>query len=218
MASTTCGWCGHKSHMTRVSDVPQIGYANDDPWRVILDHAFACDNCSRYSVVTWVCDSDPRDRNGRAEPEADDPARWNPPALERRDYEGVPGHIASAAREAWLCHGHGANIGACAVARAVVEASAKHFNITTGTIQSKIDALAAKNLIWGNLVDAAHTLRQFGNDAAHGDIGTPIPDDECRDVLTIMDELLHQLFTSLARTIRLNAGRTDRRSGTRAGE
>ncbi|ANH39964.1 hypothetical protein I601_3558 [Nocardioides dokdonensis FR1436] len=63
----------------------------------------------------------------------------------------------------------------------------------------------------GDLVESAHVVRQFGNDAAHGDLIEPPSHDETRDVLDIMDELLHQLFTTPERSKRLRASRQDRR-------
>lgn len=54
---------------------------------------------------------------------------------------------------------------------------------------------------------SAHIVRQFGNDAAHGDILQPPSVGEAKDVLDIVDELLHQLFTSPARSKRLKAAR-----------
>ena len=88
--------------------------------------------------------------------------------LRRPENPDVPEHIAAA--EAWQCHGHQAHIAACAVARSVIEAAAKDFNITVRGIEAKIDAFAERNLIWGDHIGSAHIVRQFGNDAAHGDV------------------------------------------------
>ena len=80
--------------------------------------------------------------------------------------------------------------------------------------EPKIDALAERRLIWGDLIDSAHVVRQFGNDAAHGDVVKPASQSESKDVLDIMDELLHQLFTTPARSRRLRNSREQRRKQT----
>lgn len=174
----------------------------------VSDAAYKCDSCGRYSVVSWYTDYDPSERYRSGEPEDyDRHVLWNPPATHRPEYPDVPERIAAAGREAWLCFAHGAYVAACAVARAVIEASAKHHGISQGTAQKKIEDMAEKHLIWGTLIDSAHLVRQFGNDAAHGDLGEPATQDETADVLTIMDELLHQLFTTPARAEKLKAAR-----------
>lgn len=180
----------------------------------VSDAAYRCDNpkCGRYSVVTWRTSYDPSESYRSGEPEGYDRAViWSPPPIKRSEYPDVPQHIGDAAREAWLCFAHHAHIAACAVARSVIEASAKDFDIVVRGIEPKIDALAERQLIWGHLVSSAHLVRQFGNDAAHGDIVEPVTSAEAQDVLDIMDELLHQLFSTPARASRLAASRQQRR-------
>ncbi len=182
----------------------------------VSDAAYRCDNskCGRYSVVSWFTTYDPTEHYRSGEPEDyDRTVRWSPPPITRPDYPDVPQFLAGAAREAWVCHGHGAYIAACAVARSVIEAAAKEFQITVRGIEPKIDALAERNLIWGDLIASAHVVRQFGNDAAHGDIAQPVTESEARDVLDIVDELLHQLFSTPARSDRLRTSRQERRRG-----
>lgn len=207
-----CGWCGREVHMTQLAKVPQVVRSWNN---YVSDAAYRCDNCKRYSVVSWYSSYDPSSSHRSGEPESyDGGVSWSPPPVKRPEYPDVPPHIADAAREAWLCYGHDANVAACAVARSVIEAAAKKHEITVRGIESKIDALKDKNLIWGDLIESAHLVRQFGNDAAHGDVIKPATSDEARDVLDIMDELLHQLFTSPARSKRLAEGRTARKSIT----
>jgi len=73
--------------------------------------------------------------------------------------------------------------------------------------------MAEKKLIWGDLIESAHVVREFGNDAAHGDILASVPESEARDALDIMDDVLHQLFTTKARSARLRESRADRKAG-----
>ena len=211
MATTTCGWCGRATHMTQLAKHPSV---RRESWGSghVSDAAYVCDHCKRYSVVSWHTDYDPTDGYRTGEPETyDRSVTWSPPPLNRPEYPDVPEHIASAAREAWVCHGHNANIAACAVARSVIEAAAKAHDVTMFGIEAKINALKDRKLIWGDLIDAAHLVRQFGNDAAHGDVVEPVTSDEARDVLDIVDELLHQLFTSPARSRRLSDARNERK-------
>jgi len=211
VAETTCGWCGRDVHMTQLTKQPQVKRSTYGSGYV-SDAAYRCDNvnCNRFSVVTWLTSYDPSDSFRSGEPECYDQAQWSPPPVSRPQYSDVPDHIAAAAREAWLCHGHGAHTAACAVARSVIEAAAKALGITVRGIEPKIDKLAEQQLIWGDLVLSAHVVRQFGNDAAHGDVLQPPTAKEALDVLDITDELLHQLFTTPARSARLRAARENR--------
>ena len=187
----------------------------------VSDAAYRCDNanCGRYSVVSWYTTYDPSEQYRSGEPELfDRRVTWSPPPTRRPDYPDVPARIAAAAREAWLAYAHGAQIAACAVARSVVESSAKQLGVTEFGISAKIDVLADKRLIWGDLVESAHVVRQFGNDAAHGDLIEPPSSEEARDVLEIMDELLHQLFATPARSKRLRSSREERRGRQVPGE
>lgn len=210
MATTTCGWCNRDVHMTQLSRHPSV--QNDMFTGYVSDAAYKCDNCGRFSVVTWRTTYDPSDSYRSGEPEDyDRSVQWNPPATNQPGYPDVPSHIASAAREAWLCFAHNAYIATCSVARSVIESSAKAHGVTVYGIHAKITELSDKHLIWGTLVDSAHIVRQFGNDAAHGDLAEPATNDEASDVLTIMDELLHQLFTTPARAAKLKAARAARK-------
>lgn len=198
------------TQLTRHPQVQRVTFGDG----YVSDAAYRCDNakCGRYSVVSWYSTHDPTEHYRSGEPEHyDRRVMWSPPPMQRRDYPDVPDRIAAAAREGWLAHAHGAEIAACAVARSVVECSAKRLKVDVFGIEAKINELAKRRLIWGDLVDSAHVVRQFGNDAAHGDLIEPPSAEETRDVLDIMDELLHQLFTTPARSKRLRASREDRR-------
>lgn len=179
----------------------------------VTDAAYKCDNrkCGRYSVVSWYTDYDPSETYRSGEPEEyDRTVQWSPPPLKRPEYPDVPEHVAVAARQAWVCHGHGAYIAACSVARSVIEAVAKDRGITVYGIKAKIKELTDKGLLRGDLIDSADLVREFGNDAAHGDVLNPPSEEEARDVLDIVDEVLHQLYISPARSVRLKASRANR--------
>lgn len=94
------------------------------------------------------------------------------------------------------------------MARTVVEATAKDKGIKTGSLVAKIDELARQGFIRPSTKDAAHEIRHFGNDMAHGDI-EEVPDSEdVQDVLVLMDEILSEVFQGPARTARLVQKRT----------
>lgn len=152
MATTTCGWCGRDVHMTQLAKHPS-GRRTDWGDNYVSDAAYKCDNCGRYSVVSWYSTYDPTESYRSGEPEDyDRSVVWSPPHVTRPEYADVPEHIANASREAWLCYAHGATVAACAVARSVIEAAAKAHDVTVRGIEPKIDALKEQGLIWGDLI------------------------------------------------------------------
>ena len=54
------------------------------------------------------------------------------------------------------------------LARAVIEATAKDQGIAKGTLHDKIEAMATNGLIRTMIKDAAHGVRELGNEMAHG--------------------------------------------------
>lgn len=96
--------------------------------------------------------------------------------------------LAAVAGEAHSCLSVQSFRGAVALARAVVEATAKEKGITTRGIQAKIDELIARGLIYEHVKDAAHEV-------AHGDlVDEPIGSDEAAVILELMDMVLDGVF------------------------
>lgn len=124
---------------------------------------------------------------------------WKPSAGESRAYLDVPPQVGSAATEAYECASLKHNRSAVLLARSVVEATAKDKGITKGTLHDKIEALATQGLIRANIKDAAHSVREFGNDMAHGDFVTPIDDEETNLVIELMGEILNDVYQSPAK-------------------
>jgi hypothetical protein len=208
MATTLCGWCNTTSHMTRKTKellTARTTWGNG----YVSDAAYTCDNCGRMSVVTWWSSYDPTDNYRSGEPESYDRVTWAPLAGQNRQFPDVPEHIASAASEAFVCHTVGAYRGAGALARAVVEASAKELGVRSGNLNSKIDELHRRGLVRENIKDAAHEVRHLGNDVAHGDFADPTTAEESEEVLGLMEELLDELFQSPARVLRRRTKRLD---------
>lgn len=183
--------------------------AQDGTWTQI---AMVCDHCQRLSVATapimstsgfeyqsfdWMLNQLP-----------DDMIEWYPLAGASPDFPDVPAHIARAAREAHASANIKSYMSAVLMARTVVEATAKAKDIKTGNLFEKIDELASNGLIREDTRLAAHEIRQFGNDMAHGDIEDAPEAEVARDVLVLMDEILAEVFQGPARTARLRGRRT----------
>jgi hypothetical protein len=104
--------------------------------------------------------------------------------------------------------------GAVLLARSVIEATAKEKGLTTGTLVTKIDAMYEARLIREDIRDGAHEVRFIANDAAHGDFTEPVPQADAELILTLMDEVLEEVFQSPARVARRRAARLDKGSTT----
>jgi hypothetical protein len=127
-----------------------------------------------------------------------DELRWRPSVTETKEYPDVPDHIAEAATEAYECDSCEHYRGSILLARAVIEATAKDKGITTGTLHSKIEAMATAGLIRTVIKDAAHGVRQLGNEMAHGDFVDPITAEESELVIRLMGEILNDVYQSPA--------------------
>ncbi|MFG3555326.1 DUF4145 domain-containing protein [Micromonospora sp. NPDC047557] len=129
----------------------------------------------------------------------------------------MPEDIASAADEAHRCFAIKAYRAAMALARAVVEATAKEKGITSGSLEKKIDEMAGQGLIREDAKDAAHAIRLVGNDAAHGDLASMVVEEaDAREVLDLMDDILAEVFQSPARVARVRASRAARIAAARS--
>ncbi|WP_234821074.1 DUF4145 domain-containing protein [Mycobacteroides abscessus] len=144
---------------------------------------------------------------------------WIPETGDTRTYPHVPNHIASAAQEAYECGNRGRHRAAILLARAVIEATAKDKDITTGNLKDKIDALAAAQLIRPHITEIAHGVRLFGNDMAHGDFVEPVSTQESDLVIELMGEILNEVYQSPAKLAAVQqalAQRTERQEGASA--
>ncbi len=136
---------------------------------------------------------------------------WLPPKALDKEFLDVPPAIAAAASEVHSCLSIHASRAAIAVARAVVEATAKDKGITGGSLQQKIDKLAGQGLIRDHTRQAAHELRLDGNSIAHGDLATQPPDStEAEEIVALMDELLEEVYQQPARVARVRQSRAKR--------
>lgn len=205
MPSTTCAYCGRLTHMThRFSNSYRIQNGT-----VYLQGAFSCDNCSRLSVAARKQGSDTSIESVGSESQL----AWQPRAAVSPEFPDVPKHIARAAKEAHESHSISALMAAILMARTVVEATAKEKGITKGTLVAKIDDMQKADLIRKPTAEAAHEIRHFGNDMAHGDIADLPSAEDAAEVLELMDEVLNEVFQGPARTQRIKDKRAAAASG-----
>ena len=128
-----------------------------------------------------------------------------------KTYQDVPEAIAAAASEAHQALGALAPRAAVAMARAVIEATAKEKKILGGSIHSKIEQLAADGHISHAMKEAAHEIRLVANEAVHGDlVDEPIGVDEGREVVELMDAILERVYQEPAKVERVRASRVAR--------
>ncbi|MFF9310096.1 DUF4145 domain-containing protein [Streptomyces sp. NPDC014748] len=219
MASTICGWCGDRTHMNMVLDAYQLPQAawpqrtRDYPaWMA----AFRCsnENCRRLSIG-WAALYQEHDASSAKKRLALlDDLHWEPLQIRRPSFPEVPAEIAETASEAHACLSIGAARGAVALARAVVEATAKVQGITVHGITPKINALKDSGTISQLTAEASHQIRKDGNSIAHGDIGDePISQDDAEAILEFMDALLDEVFQKPAKLHRLKQRHAERKQG-----
>lgn len=104
---------------------------------------------------------------------------------------------------------------AVALARAVIEASAKDKGVVRGSLVAKVDQLHSAGLLRGHIKEAAHEVRFDANEAAHGDL-SPIEHEAAEEILTLMGVVLNDLFQSPARVERARQRRLEQASEVEA--
>lgn len=216
MANRVCWHCDVKTHMTMVDNSQRavMVEGKDETWAVF--GTFACDECRWHSIAVSIIKS----RYSLSAQEMVDQLNenahhWEPAHGSSKTYDDVPSHISAPASEAHACHSINAYRAATLMARSVIEATAKEKGVTTGTLFQKIDALAAQGLLRAVVQDAAHEVRLFGNDMAHGDFEQDVTAEESAEVLGLMAEVLDEVFQSPTRLARRKANREAKKnSGT----
>lgn len=187
----------------------------------IIQGAFVCDNCKRISAAYTESDYAHAVGNENADnllTNADD-VRWFPRPSDSPTIHDVPAAIARAAEEAWASASINAHMSAILMARTVIEATAKAKSITTGTLLAKIDEMEKQNLIRPGIAQAAHEVRHFGNNMAHGDIEDRPSAEDAEDILELMMQVLREVFQGPALVDKMKARRTAKKApaATRAG-
>ncbi|WP_167736453.1 DUF4145 domain-containing protein [Nocardioides sp. 1609] len=167
----------------------------------LYDSASRCNNpeCKRV-IGSWV------------KPDKEQIVDYWPRKVGGKEFLDVPEHIASTADEAHLCMSVGAHRGAIALARAVVEATAKHHGIEKGMLDKKIVEMAKQGVISDAMKDAADEIRFAGNEVAHADLAEePITAADAEDVLELMDAVLTRVYQEPAQVARVRARRQERK-------
>lgn len=214
--SNKCGWCKTYSNMDAINH--RILSTTGTNSRALISRqqfTCACDHCGALSILTRYGHVDsPGDIIQTAIHE-----EWIPTNAEGRTFEDVPELIASVASEAYKCASVHAYRGAVALARAVVEATAKEKGITSNGIASKIENLHTKGFIREHVKEAAHEVRFGGNEVAHGDLAEDdLDDEEAEEILALMSEILLEVFQSPARVERQRQKRIARKAANQAAE
>ena len=180
-----------------------------------LSAAFTCNHCNFMSIgmITYQ----PQIRQDAGEYLASSKnIYWIPPKAVGREFPDVPEQIAAAASEAYQCANIGAHRGPIMLARAVIEATAKYKGVTGRNLEVKIDAMVTGELIPKRIARAAHEVRHFGNDMAHGDFIDDVTEEETTLALTLMDGFLDEVFQAPARIEQAEAARAVRDTAIKA--
>jgi hypothetical protein len=209
MTGTKCWDCGATAHMTPIEGAVSITR------QVIRDRVmgcFRCDGCRALNIAVAV-----------GFPGNQDPLTWlvkkktkewlprSARVIPVKSFPDVPSEIAAAASEAHRCRAvANANRAAILLARGVVEATAKDKGITGRNLYDKIRQMEEQGLIRPAVRSGADEVRAFGNDMAHGDFIQHVTPDEADLVLTLMDEVLVEVYQSPARVARAQAVREER--------
>lgn len=136
--------------------------------------------------------------------------QWEPAAVSRPDFPDVPAQIADTA-SGHACLSISAYRGAVALARAVVEATAKDKGIIKGRLVEEIDKLAEQGHIRDDTRRFAHEVREGGNEIAHGDLADErMPAEDAKAIIELMDEILQEVYQGRAKFERLRASRLER--------
>lgn len=194
-----CGHCGVNSYFRPIGDPLHVSLSKSPGVTThVLNQAHQCITCNRLSLAEWKA----ADRNvGIFMPTLSNAqsVKWTPQHAISKEYVSVPPEISAAASEAWASYSYGAFRGAMAIARAVVEATAKERNATGNTLYARIEKLKDEQIIRAVIADAAHEIRFFGNDIAHGDFAEEIDEGDVLQALELMDLVLSEVYESVAK-------------------
>jgi hypothetical protein len=226
VASRRCGQCGRES-VLEVEAYSILPSWRLDPDFAVVTAAFECVYCNLLSVAHLSFDSRevilPRDTVeavDRVFIENRNDVKWFPERFTNHDFPDVPDAIASVASEAYTCFDANAYRGAIILARAVIEATAKHQKIEGRTLEAKISGMAAAGMLTKHVVAAADAIRDSGNAVAHGDFAEytiEVEEEEVSEVLDLMSLVLQEVFQSPAKSARVSsAAKTRRRPATTA--
>jgi hypothetical protein len=136
-------------------------------------------------------------------------AQWPPKGL-RPAHPAVPAPIAADWLEAHLCLTIRAFRGAAAMARRAVQGVAVEQGAKDAPLHTQLKELKATATLHPTMVEWADHIRLLGNVGAHpGSDGLEtVSEDEAREVVRFLDELLRWLYELPAETAAARAART----------
>lgn len=199
---TKCAFCQSVSVMEPVKG-KVVPSERSDAWIGIYE----CHNCSFYMVAYGQIDSGQRSMHGHQSSPFDGlqlSARvgkftWYPSNAHSPKFDGLPKNIQTAAAEAHVCLGNGQILAAAITARATLESVVKDRGADGPNLYEKVQCLQARGEITKLIEDQAHSIRNVGNDMAHGEFDT-LPDrEEVEHIVEFMDVLIDTLYVQPAK-------------------
>lgn len=185
----TCGWC-----QTRTTVLPVLGPEPPPPgiWDVadsLMNYAiFQCVNCRGRLVAEW--------ESFGVDWLLDEKPVWYPKPPSANEYPGVPESIADTARESWSCYEGDHYRPAVTNARTVIEQVGKDHELTDDGIQAKIEAMVDAGELPEWIKAPVVALKKAGNTMVHGDPGVSFTAAETETLLTVMDQMLEEVYVS----------------------
>ena len=136
-------------------------------------------------------------------------AQWPPKGI-RPVHPSVPAPIGADWREAHLCLSIGAFRGAAAMARRAVQGVAVEQGARDAKLSAQLKELEAKATLHPTMVEWADHIRLLGNVGAHpgADGLETVSEEEAREVVRFLDELLRWLYELPAETAAARAARS----------
>lgn len=190
MINRKCGWChAYSAHqLTQSADLEKKIFGDYD-----VTSVYQCTSCKAYSSVVWL-DEEGMDWGDSLEAAMDN-VHWVPDGAPMQAPEGTPQQIAQAFQEVERCITSAvAPRAAVGMARSTLEAIAKHRGVTEGSLYQKIDELHTKGFISERIKDAAHAIRGFGNESAHGDFEQDIEMKDAQDCFNLLQVVLTEVY------------------------
>ena len=216
MPNTVCWHCEALTQHEAVS-TPSVSALTPNaprrPGEIQMVHgAFRCVSCNALAVAIAYAEPHELTPYNLVDYLEGGETVWLPGANITKSYDDVPGHIASAATEAFECHSRRHYRASILLCRSVIEATAKEKGITSGVLRSKIAALYDQGFIRKHIKLGADSVRHFGNEMAHGDFVTPVAAEDSKLVIALMEEILAEVFQSPEKVNRAEAAVAERKS------
>lgn len=112
------------------------------------------------------------------------------------EYPGVSESIADTARESWGCYESDHYRSAVTTARTVIEQVGKDQGHTEEGIDKKIKAMVDAGQLPGRIKEAVFALKKAGNTMVHGDLDASMSAPEAETWLTVMDQMLEEIYVA----------------------